>query len=95
MAIPQTALVIVEYDPDELTLGESHTLFGDTYAVDDFRQFLLDHVDHKKSWTRKEIDAIKRKELDVVRKQLFDALIDMKSPPKDGESDAPPLVAGA
>jgi hypothetical protein len=97
MTIPNKPLIIINYDPDEMTLGESHTLFGETYVVDDFRQFLIDHVDHEKSWTVEEIDAIKRKELNDVRKQLFDQLIDLKVSAQvseeKAEADAP--FAGA
>jgi hypothetical protein len=88
MPIPQKPLTIVDYDPDELTLDESHTLFGETYSVDEFRQFLLDHVDHATSWTEKEVGHIKRKELPAVRQQLFDALIDVKVTPKPGAKEA-------
>jgi len=71
MAIPDKPLVIKDFDPDDLTLGEINALYGDSYIIDEFTQFLIDHVDHAESWTIKEIRAIKRKELADVRKQLF------------------------
>ena len=92
MAIPQKPLVIADYDPDELSLGESHTLFGDTYAVDDFRQFLIDHIDHATSWSLEEIDAIKRSELGEVRRQLFEKIVEAE--PKSAPLAKPPRSKG-
>lgn len=87
MAIPDKPLIVTGYDVDELTLAENRTLFGSDYVIDDFRQFLIDHVDHVQSWTEKEIGAIKRKELAEVRTQLFYALADAKAVKAE-----PPLV---
>ena len=80
MAIPDKPLVITEYDVEELTLAENQCLHGDTYIVDEFRQFLEDHVDHEQSWTVAEIRKIKRKELGDVRAQLFAKLAEMAVP---------------
>ncbi len=91
MSIPSKPLVVIGYDIDELTLGESHVLFGDTYSIDVFRQFLLDHIDHTASWTEAEIDGIKRKELPNIRKQLFETLLELK-PVEVSEVDRRPLV---
>jgi hypothetical protein len=96
--IPTKPLVIIDYDVDELTLDESRTLFADTYVVEEFRQFLCDHVDHEHSWTVAEIGRIKRKELGDVRRQVNEALIDvtvkrpLPAPPPDtgtGRAETP------
>jgi hypothetical protein len=80
MAIPNKPLVIKDYDVEELTLAENQCLHGETYFVDEFRQFLEDHVDHEQSWTIAEIRKIKRKELAEVRAQLFAKLAGMAVP---------------
>lgn len=80
MPIPDKPLVVVEYDIEELTLAEHQCLYGDKYVIDEFRQFLEDHVDHESSWTIAEIRKIKRKELSQVRDQLFAKLAEMAVP---------------
>lgn len=80
MAIPNKPLVIKDFNPDELTLGEINALYGDSYIIDEFTQFLIDHVDHDASWTTKEIRAIKRKELADVRHQLFSKIEELALP---------------
>jgi hypothetical protein len=89
MPLPNKPLIIKDYDVEELTLDESRVIFGDTYVVEDFRQFLIDHVDHEKSWTEKEIGKIKRKELSDVRAAVYNAIrelaLPLVSPPPSGD----------
>jgi hypothetical protein len=80
MAIPNKPLVISDYDIEELTLAEHRCLYGDTYIIDEFRQFLEDHIDHAQSWTVAEIRKIKRKELAEVRAQIYAKLEEMAVP---------------
>ena len=80
--LPTTKLVIKDFDPDKnhRTLKDNHTLFGSTYIVDDFYQWLLAHTDHETSWTEDEIGAITFAELDEVRRQLREALVEFFIP---------------
>lgn len=94
MAIPTTPLIISKYDVDNLTLAENRTLFGGTYTIDDFYQFLIDYTDHDKSWTVEEIGKIKRTELTDVRRQLFEALVNLKESEAQ-PAGAPPLAEAA
>ncbi len=78
MAIPNKPLIITGWE--DRTLGEHHVIFGETYVIEDFRQFLLDHVDHEKSWTEAEIKKIKVAELDKVHVQIFEKIREQAVP---------------
>lgn len=80
MPIPSKPLVLSAFDTSALTLRENRVLFGDSYNVDEFYQYLLDHVDHATSWTLAEIGDITRAELGEVRAQLFVSLTERAVP---------------
>ena len=79
MAIPDKPLVL-DLDLEELTLDEIAILYAETYSLVAFRQFLLDHVDHTTSWTRREIGQIKRKELNEVMRQVIEKVVERSVP---------------
>lgn len=69
MAIPQTAL-IVNFNPDNVTLDELCLFEEGGFTAWGFRKFLIDHT----NWTAIEIGALTVSELKDVTSQLGEKL---------------------
>lgn len=93
MAVPQKPLIIVNFDPDRRTIKEHRAIWGSRYNIEQFADFLVQYVDHERSWTEDEIDAIAADELERVRTLLQLELIEMdKAKKKEAGADERPLV---
>ncbi len=76
MSIPDKPLQIKQLDLDQLTLAENRLLFGRTYNVDKFYQFLIDNS----NWTEEEAGQITRAELDEVHLQVTEKVCEQATP---------------
>lgn len=67
--LPNTPLIL-NYNPDAVTLDELCLFEPDGFTATGFRQFLRDHT----NWTRSEIGKITVTEMQDVAKQLAEAI---------------------
>ena len=74
--IPGKLLVIHDWDPDAVTIGEVRLFQGGQYDLMAFREFLIRYT----NWTEMEIDKIRRRECTVIYSQIVEKLNELAVP---------------